>query len=368
MATNTKIQWCDSTVNPIMGCGGCELFPPASKILEQLDIVLGKLGPWAPGTSKVVYKHLIEAAYAAIHSPLEGHSKALTTTNLWHLRFEFCKQVAERLSKRGAHASEQAINSAVTCYAAKLHLNKAQSIAKPTRGFNPGYAPVFEAVTSFSGRVKEAARLSDLRDASREDKPWLDGLPRHIFISDMGDAFSRASDFSFLEDEVIGAVKSDKGKRHVWLWLTKRPERMAKFGEGIGGFPQNVIAMTTLTGSQTLDRVEALRRVPASTRGLSIEPLRERIPAEKLDLRGINWVIVGGESGRGDCVTPFDLKWARELRTHCLDRGVACFIKQLGRRPIESGEELRLRDGHGGDWSEWPADLRVREMPEALLA
>ena len=77
-------------------------------------------------------------------------------------------------------------------------------------------------------------------------------------------------------------------------------------------------------------------------------------------------MIAGGESGRRDFVRPFDLSWARELRDHCRETGVAFFLKQLGRRPVSEGEELKLRDTHGGDWTEWPKDLRVREMPEAF--
>jgi protein gp37 len=182
----------------------------------------------------------------------------------------------------------------------------------------------------------------------------------------MGDAFSRDSDFSFLEDEVIAPIRSPQGQRHFWLWLTKRPDRMARFGERIGGFPQNVCAMTTLTGLDKLHRIDELREVQASVRGLSVEPLWERIAPDNLNLDGISWLIVGGESGRKDAVCPFDLSWARELRDHCGERKVAFFLKQLGRRPVFEGEEISLRDGHGGDWSEWPEDLRVREVPEAF--
>lgn len=102
--------------------------------------------------------------------------------------------------------------------------------------------------------------------------------------------------------------------------------------------------------------------LPGTWRGLSIEPLRERIPPDKLNLEGIDWVIMGGESGRYDCVHPFQLEWARELRDYCQSKGVAFFLKQLGRHPFEGNTPLYLADKHGGDWSEWPEDLRVRQM------
>lgn len=363
MATKTKIQWCDSTVNPIMGCGGCELYPSASEILARLDRMLSSFGEWRSGCSRQIYSELITRAYKAISNPAPGHSAAITTTNLWHLRTDFLAEVSFRLGKSALPAAEMAIGGVISCYAARLHLNKARSIVNPNRGFNPGYAPAFEVVRQFPGRVWEAARSRDLCGQLRPEKPWLDGLPRLIFVSDMGDAFSRESDFDFLEKEVIEPIRSPQGSKHIWLWLTKRPARMARFGKIIGGFPPNVVAMTTLTGPDKLRRVDDLLEIPAGKRGLSVEPLRERILPRDLNLHGIDWVIIGGESGRSDCVHAFDLAWARELRDHCKAVNAPFFLKQLGCRPVENGKALRLRDGHGGDWSEWPEDLRVRQMP-----
>jgi hypothetical protein len=65
-----------------------------------------------------------------------------------------------------------------------------------------------------------------------------------IFVSDMGDALSAKGDFPFLKSDLMPAIRSDAGKRHLWLWLTKRPGRMAEFAMAIGGFPENVCAMT----------------------------------------------------------------------------------------------------------------------------
>ncbi|HLM75749.1 MAG TPA: DUF5131 family protein, partial [Polyangiaceae bacterium] len=139
-----------------------------------------------------------------------------------------------------------------------------------------------------------------------------------------------------------------------------------------------------------LPRIEHLRRTPAALRFLSIEPLLEDLG--KIDLSGIDWVIVGGESGPG--ARPFDLAWARSIRDQCRAAGVAFFFKQAGSVPWDSnvnmGEYgdgpplkntprgvkagaasfgLDLKDKKGGDPSEWPADLQdCREMPEARHA
>jgi protein gp37 len=89
----------------------------------------------------------------------------------------------------------------------------------------------------------------------------------------------------------------------------------------------------------------------------------------------LDWVIVGGESGPG--ARPFCLSWARNIVHDCADAGVGCFVKQLGTVPYETTPEdgwdgvcqwpietrLQLRDRKGGDLTEWPEDLRVREWP-----
>jgi len=184
-----------------------------------------------------------------------------------------------------------------------------------------------------------------------------------IFVSDMGDALSAKAGFSFLKSDLMPAINSESGKRHLWLWLTKRPDRMAEFSQDIDGFPANVCAMTTVTASDTLERIDQIRKVRAAVRGLSLEPLWERIAPKKLNLSGIDWVIVGGESGSGDLTRPFALEWAEELREHCENKGVAFFLKQLGRNPSRDGKIFKLQDKHGGDWSEWDKSLRIREFP-----
>lgn len=82
----------------------------------------------------------------------------------------------------------------------------------------------------------------------------------------------------------------------------------------------------------------------------------------------VDWVVVGGESGNG--ARPFELSWAHEIVTACQQADVACFVKQLGRRPEHAPDgsgrryHLHLNSRKGGDPNEWPEDLRVREFPE----
>ena len=114
-----------------------------------------------------------------------------------------------------------------------------------------------------------------------------------------------------LEDEVGKSILTEEGQRHLWLWLTKRPDTMAAFASRMEGFPRYVCAMTTVTSSKQLGRVKQLQQVDAHARGLSIEPLWDSV-ADRIDLDGIDWVIVGGESGAKAKVASFQVDWVRE--------------------------------------------------------
>jgi len=180
----------------------------------------------------------------------------------------------------------------------------------------------------------------------------------------MGDALSSSVSFTYLKSEIIDTVNSPVGKRHLWLWLSKRPNQMASFAQWLQtehgiSWPPHLVAMTTITNNNTRQRIDQLKRVPSLLKGLSVEPLIENID---LDLEDIDWVIVGGESGSN--ARGFDLTWARNIQAQCQRAGSSYFLKQLGTNPEEDGFPITLRDRHGGDWSEWPEDLRVREFPE----
>ena len=363
MSIKTDIHWCDSTVNPEMGCLGCELFSPPEVVLECIDAAIARVCARAKGQTREIFTRLIYDAYDRIPDPGLGHVRAVINTNIWNLREQFCEEIARRFNKPAAKAAMQAIQKSLKCYAWKLHIVRGQDITDPSRLGNTGYAPMFERVTQFPGRVATAAAYSDLLGLPHPGKPWLDGLPRVIFVSDMGDALSRVSDFDFLEEDMIPAISSEAGLKHLWLWLSKRPTNMARFSQRIGGFPPNLCAMTTVTGPATLHRIDQLREVQAEVKGLSIEPLLELIPMELLDLSGIDWVVLGGESGAKKAVTTFDVRTVREMIEHCRERGVGVFVKQLGAKSALNGAPLNLKDSHGADWTEWPADIRVRQFP-----
>lgn len=145
--------------------------------------------------------------------------------------------------------------------------------------------------------------------------------------------------------------------RHTYQILTKRIERAA------GRVPDpplpNVWLGVSVESREYLPRIDVLRETPAALRFLSLEPLLQDLGT--LDLTGIGWVIVGGESGPG--ARPFNTDWARAIVAQCKAAGVACFVKQFGAHVIQDGERRIKKDKKGGDMHEWPHDLRVRDLP-----
>ncbi|MCE9553891.1 MAG: phage Gp37/Gp68 family protein [Planctomycetes bacterium] len=263
------------------------------------------------------------------------------------------------------------VNPTMGCDGCPLwnRLNKRCYAGKTTRRFggtNPGLAKNFDVVELAPGRMAMATCWRDLSGTARRDKPWLNDLPRLIFVSDMSDALSQSVTFGYLRQEIIEQVSSELGRRHQWQWLTKRPARMARFSrwltqQGVD-WPTNLWAGTSIMTQSMTKGINHLLNVgdERTIRFLSVEPQWESIDLSQW-LPQLDWVIQGGESGAVD--HPFDLAWADELFEQCAESGVAYFLKQLGTCVREDGERLRFADRHGGDWSQWPRRLRVRQMP-----
>lgn len=352
MSAKTTIQWCNSTVNPVMGCHGCELWPTLLQIISSLIKATRISFPSDPGEAADLVKKFMEEYDHA--------------TAVWHDRFNLSLKLADNFPTIPAPLWLKRIESQFKCYAGILHMARGANSTDWDVAVNKGHAPVFDHPKKFPGRMAAAANLPDLKELPNPDSPWLSGMSRLIFVSDMGDALSASIDFDYLKEEIIDTVTSPKGRRHIWLWLTKRPKRMAEFARWIKAthglsWPDNLVAMTSVTNRARRSRIGELREVPAKLKGLSVEPLAESV---SLELDGIDWVIVGGESGSH--ARTFDLSWARDLQTQCQEAGVAFFMKQLGATITDDGFPMKVRDKHGGDWSEWPTDLRVREFPEAF--
>lgn len=238
------------------------------------------------------------------------------------------------------------------------------------------------------------------------DQPLRWKKPRKIFVNSMSDLFG-----DFVPDDYLRKCFDvmECAYWHQFQVLTKRAERMPEFcrdyfaatspdGVTTHEAPPHIwLGVSVEDRKYGLPRIEHLRRTPAAVRFVSIEPLLEDIAAD-LDLREIQWCIIGGESGQG--ARPFNLDWARKLIAVCRRDGCAPYFKQAGARPIirpgqrewgawdpalqgklkrtwaddkgrtvpeykatDCFELVQLRSSKGGDLSELPEDLRVREFP-----
>jgi protein gp37 len=227
-----------------------------------------------------------------------------------------------------------------------------------------GWPASFDRPELFLHRLDPALRWPDLTGQTRPGKPWLDGLPRTVFLNDIGDTFTE----SLPEDWLAPLLPRMAASPHVSIVLTKRARRMAEFFLRHPP-PPNFWLLVSVTTAATWRRVEALREVAgAAVLGVRLEPQWEPLGILESPgaLAGLGWLIVGGQSGDG--ARPFDLAWARRAVGACRRDGVPCFIKQLGANAWDGGRRVPLRDGHGGDWNEWPADLWVRKMPRPARA
>jgi protein gp37 len=160
-----------------------------------------------------------------------------------------------------------------------------------------------------------------------------------------------------------------------WLILTKRPENFDLMLPANWALYHNVwLGVSVENRKSGYPRVDILRRTPAVVRFLSCEPLLEDV--SDIDLRGIDWVICGGESGRHS--REFRLEWGRALQARCAQEGKTFFMKQLGAEPTELSvpliqikkvtsqdgkREIKMKDWHGTDVSKFPADLQLQEWP-----
>lgn len=198
----TNIQWCDSTVNPIMGCLGCELLPSAQSVLREIDRrVKQQNSHWRIGTAEAVLERLIDQAVGRLGEKVVeiGHyDQDAKVTNLYHLRNRLAAEVSSFTVAGSDAIVLDTVREQLKCYAWELHANKALDITKGWRKGHKGYAKSFNKPKRFPGRMAEAAAYGPPTTKDREGREWFDDLPRLIFVSDMGDAFSKASDFEFI--------------------------------------------------------------------------------------------------------------------------------------------------------------------------
>jgi len=241
-----------------------------------------------------------------------------------------------------------------------------------------------EALSNRFGKArwgKYGSRVQTTRNYWRQPLKWNKaareaGVRRRVFCASLADVFE---DFTGDVHTPLGlhlggnldTIRAalfwliDMTPDLDWLLLTKRPENIHRMWPG--GPRPNVWLGTSVSDQATANKfipplVECRDVVPVLF--VSYEPALWQIDFSQYAPE-LDWIIVGGESGPN--ARPFDVQWAYSTIVQCKDDGVACFVKQLGANVefIERGcvSPLYLEDPKGGDPSEWPEDLRVREFP-----
>ncbi|MCY4164026.1 MAG: phage Gp37/Gp68 family protein [bacterium] len=183
-------------------------------------------------------------------------------------------------------------------------------------------------------------RLTTHENSLDIPKTWKQ--PRLVFVNSMSDLFHEDVPIEFIQDVFDVMTETPQ---HTYQVLTKRSKRLTKLAPQLS-WPHNVWMGVSIETARYGFRADHLRTVPSNVRFISAEPLLG--PIGPINLDGIDWVIVGGESGP-DC-RPMNINWGRELRDHCLTSGVKFFFKQWGGRTPKAGG--RILDGR--TWDDLP--------------
>ena len=167
--------------------------------------------------------------------------------------------------------------------------------------------------------------------------------PRLVFVNSMSDLFHEQIPVDFVQ-RVFDVM--NRAPWHTFQVLTKRPERASALSTRLTWTP-NIWLGVSIETQRWLSRLSHLAATGARTRFLSLEPLLGPLP--DLELRAIDWVIVGGESGPG--ARPMNADWVRDIRDNCVSHNVPFFFKQWG-GVIKKRHGRRL---DGRTWDEMPA-------------
>ena len=233
--------------------------------------------------------------------------------------------------------------------------NPVTGCTKITRGCDNCYAERFaERFRDVPGHPFENGFDLTLRP-DRVMQPLTWKKPRQIFVNSMSDLFHKEVPWTFV-DGVFDTM--EKANWHTYQVLTKRSSLLvrylrSRYGDGLA--PSHIWLGVSVEDAKNAVRLKHLQSAQATVKFVSFEPLLG--PVGEVDLTGINWAIVGGESGPK--ARPMAEEWAIHLRDQCRAAKVAFFFKQWGGvRPKSGGRLLR-----GREWNQYPSmEDRNRQM------
>ncbi|SFP94431.1 protein gp37 [Bradyrhizobium sp. Ghvi] len=235
--------------------------------------------------------------------------------------------------------------------------NPVTGCTKITRGCDLCYAERFsERFRDVHGHPFESGFDLKLRP-ERLEQPLTWRQPRRIFVNSMSDLFHKEIPKSFI-DSIFKTMET--ANWHTFQVLTKRSSLMTRYllsRYRVEKAPPHIWLGVSIEDAQNAIRLKHLHAARASTKFVSFEPLLG--PVGKLDLEGIDWAIVGGESGPR--ARPMAEEWAIEIRDQCRTAKVAFFFKQWGgTRPKSGGRLLQ-----GREWNQYPRISRTRLLDAA---
>ncbi len=194
-------------------------------------------------------------------------------------------------------------------------------------------------------RYRNGFRLTLQPDALDAPLHWK--RPRVIFVNSMSDLFHADVPLEYIQ-QCFSVMQ--EAEQHTFQILTKRADRVAELAAALP-WPDNVWMGTSVENADYIWRIHELVKVPARVRFLSVEPLLGPIP--RLPLKGIHWVIVGGESGPG--ARPMSEEWVVQILDRCRKSGIPFFFKQWGGvNKKRTGRILR-----GRTWDQMPIETGV---------
>lgn len=238
----------------------------------------------------------------------------------------------------------------------KTKIEWTEKVWNPTIGCNKisdgcknCYAEVMAKRLKAMGIKEYAEGFSFKMLPERLNTPLEDKKPSLYFVDSMSDLFHEEMELDFLE-KIFSTMS--QASWHQFQVLTKRPQRMRDYILA-NGVSRNVWIGTTIESSRVKDRIDCIRDLEAKIKWLSCEPLLDDLGI--LDLRGIDWVIVGGESGPK--ARPMKKEWVLNIKRQCEEQQVAFFFKQWGAYGEDGNKRTKVRNGSmidGFEYKKYP--------------
>jgi len=300
---------------------GCHFMPPFED--RDLDSLIEKMGPLGPYHYRATF---LEAVVGLFGSP-SGLSS---------------EQIAGKIA--------QAVAREFKPYAKFVNRWAAKNMVGYRNCRHPAQLPKLEKFVLDPGTLDSATRWDNLRGQCRPHKPWLNKLPRLIAINS-GSAFE-SCERNQIARELIDAVGSPGGRRHIWLLRTDTPDCVAAFSEWLeydrqAAWPNNLVPVIKVDSNNADRELPKLRKIKSPVRAVYVDSLRFK---KSWDLQGIDWVILGTENVRHRW-KHYDLESAYDLSEQCRKAQVAFFVEHLGLPSLECSSHA------------WPSEMRIRQIP-----